>query len=66
MRKVAGHRLMLVGIYLFIGLVLTVVGRVQVSAKKPLALSKKSTLNQQIVSALRHLMTSDVTGTVLK
>ncbi|GAB3284111.1 hypothetical protein GCM10027347_60960 [Larkinella harenae] len=66
MRKLVGHRLMLAGFYLVIGLVLTILGRTQALTKNQKGIGKASTINQQIVSAFRHLMAEDVKITTVQ
>ncbi|MFC5408198.1 hypothetical protein ACFPMF_02670 [Larkinella bovis] len=63
MKKVLGHRLLLVGVYLFIGILLSAVGRSQEGTK---AMNKpgKTTLKQEIISAFRNLMAQDVSRLV--
>ncbi|MGA0558166.1 hypothetical protein ACO2Q8_16015 [Larkinella sp. VNQ87] len=60
MKKVFGHRLMLVGFYLAVGLFLLIWGRTQDHGKSLDAMRKQATVDQQILSSFRIFVAHDV------
>ncbi|MFD1139846.1 hypothetical protein ACFQ4C_01945 [Larkinella insperata] len=51
MRRILGHRLMLVGIYLVIGIVMSALGRAQVRAKLMQVVEGKITFSREATSS---------------